>query len=212
MKLGNLLTGITLAALACLATSCAASRPVFNLETGSGLVPGVTTLTEAHQRLGKPDYELIRKTQEGESLLSQYHYSKVLADGSVMQGILVLESRNDLLIGYNYVAPVENAFGRNRATIPENLPEIRKGISTKVDILQLLGEPDTKRVSRFMPLPNNPAPSTEVWHWQRMSDFNKRHREIVVSFDDKGIVTGFQDNELRPREPASRPPSLNGGK
>jgi len=96
-----LLATLAATALLFLISSCA-TRPVFDLKTGSNLIPGSTATAQARQILGPPDYTSQVKDSQGDTLLWNYNYARVLNNGTVTMNRLSLTFQKEVLQQYCY--------------------------------------------------------------------------------------------------------------
>jgi hypothetical protein len=190
-----------LASLIFLFSSCA-TRPSFNSDTGSGLIPGTTPITEVSQVLGAPDYTWKMKNSDGTSTTVQYQYPTVTSSGDHEFDILDLTFKGEILEGYCF----QKVSGRRvwRGTdLSKALKDIKKGTSTKEDIIKAIGEPSGKKYCRSSttdPLKKN----NELWYWTQVLQGQRHYRTTTILMDATGVVTEIQDSESAPNTPINR--------
>jgi len=178
-------------------SSCATVGKKFNFEFTPELELGKTTRSQAVTMLG-PDYESTEVTnKDGSFKILSYTYAKGSLAGANVRH-LRLEFKQDVLNAHVYLSSfAEDATDFNYPASES----IEIGISTKENLLQMLGKPSGKgncptTLEDFNSKCDNN--DHEIWSWIYISpmkgtnsDTMKRKNTAVV-FDGDGVVVDFE--------------------
>ena len=149
----------------------------------------------------------VTKVNNGDGNFEIVKYDYVLADlSTARERALILEFRNGVLNAYEYIS----SFDHDKTTITADhaqLEKIQRGISTKKDVLAIMGEPHGKGLcpSMLSSFEDKCAKGIEVWAWGAMKPFSSRGipfggggqfemSNVIVTFDSKGIVTDVESS------------------
>lgn len=191
----SLLTVVAVMALMIVLTGCASFGHQFNYQAAAGLELGQTRISEYKQIFGRePESSGAFKTTGGIVTVTGYSYSSANA-GTVRVRRLVLEFKNGLLNAYNYASSFED----NKTELPsDQINRIQKGVSTKTDVLSVLGKPHGQGNCPSFIFKFPCRDGKEVWKWGAAAQMNTfaaaagahpQSKNVFVSFGADDIVT-----------------------
>ena len=190
------LTACLTLALAIVIAGCAGSK-VSN-EADDSLVLGQTTRQDVLQRLGSP-YREGTTTKNGKQLKTLTYAFGATTGTPARDGIVPTRGQgfyflNDKLAGYDFNSSwKEDQTDFNSAKVPE----IKKGVSTRDDVLRLMGRPGGKYGYPLIP---NQSEQADVYLYfetrgsaASMKIFQKH---LVVTYDQRGVVSNVDYQEV----------------
>ncbi len=184
--------------LPALFSGCASVGKDFHHERVTSLEVGKTRSSEYRTMFGeKPNGTETRTTGDGKFEIIKYVYA--FADmGSAKARVLFLEFRDEVLNGFNYVS----SFDEKRPKIPmERAAEITKGVSTRSDVLNLLGKPMGHAMCPTFigDFKDHCEKGVEIWSWSVMAELSTfghayggqqvKMNTLSVIFDKNGVVS-----------------------
>jgi hypothetical protein len=188
----HVLASLAAAVLLFLLTSCATTRPIFDFQTGSGLVLGSTTTAQARTLLGKPNSEQHLKNSEGQITYLTYWYPKPVISGEIALDTLRLTFKDGSLQKYCYQNHTGKELWRG-LNVDQALQPLKKGVSTRAEVVKALDLPGGKSVCRS----NDSEKVNEFWYWKQILPGAIHFRNVMISFDANGIVSDIQQSEYQ---------------
>jgi len=167
-------------------------------QTDNGLVLGQTTRQEILQRLGTP-YREGTATKNGKQLKTLSYAFGTTTGKPVRDGVIPTRGQgfyflDDKLAGYDFNSSwKEDQTDFNGAKVSE----IKKGVSTRDDVVRLIGRPG----GRYgYPLIADQTRQADVYLYaeSRGSPVNVKfyQKHLVVTYDERGVVSNVDYQEL----------------
>jgi outer membrane protein assembly factor BamE (lipoprotein component of BamABCDE complex) len=189
----RLMASLTLA-LSIVVAGCAGAN--VSKEPENGLVLGQTSRQQILQRLGSP-YREDTVTKNGKQLKTlTYSFGSGVApirtgvNAARGQGFYFLD---DKLAGYDFASSwKEDQTDFDGAKVPG----IKKGISTREDVVRLLGRPGGKYAYPMIPNQTGQA-DVYLYYETRGGPINVKFYQklLVVTYDDRGVVSDVDYQE-----------------
>jgi outer membrane protein assembly factor BamE (lipoprotein component of BamABCDE complex) len=163
------------------------------------LVLGQTTQEQIRARLGTP-YREGEITKNGQQLQTlSYAYSSSSAGGGAdafgitparSQGFIFLK---DKLVGYEFASSYKEDSTNFDS---EKIPQIKTGVSTRSDVVRLLGNPGGKYIYPLIADTNDEA-TNYMYMQTRGTAINLKSYQklLVVTFNAQGVVTNVEYTE-----------------
>jgi hypothetical protein len=181
------------------AVGCASVGKNFNYKNRSELRLGVTNRAEAEQLVGKPLKSASISNNDGNFEVLKYVYAHGNLGGAAARAMF-LEFRNGILNALTYnsgFAEDSTAFDIGSAL------QVKRGISSKADVLSIMGEPSGKAhcPSTLGDFKDMCSDCVEVWAWiytkksEGLDTSTIKSRTVKVAFDDKGVATDIRSTE-----------------
>jgi hypothetical protein len=175
-------------------SGCASAGHTFNYAAASNLELGQLALSD-YRSVGneRPSATSHHINADGTYDILRFNYGQ--ADlASINTRALMLEFKDEKLNAYLHVSN----FKGEMISIPmDKIGQIKKGESTKTDVLNLLGKPTGKALcpttlSDFKERCNG---NSEIWTWQSLGSLSSWSRSlqapvttVFVTFDNAGVV------------------------
>ena len=181
-------------ALVLLAGGCANVGTNFDPTKARNLDLGSMHDTEFRAAFGDPRTDIKQSSNDGSFEEVTYMYAHAdLSNAQARQ--LNLEFRDGLLNAFNYLS----SFDEDKTTADtQKMESIKKGVSTKADVLAILGPPGgkVKSPTQMTDFVKYDKPGVaEMWCWaafgsvSTFGDHSTSSTVIVVSFDKNGVAT-----------------------
>lgn len=165
--------------------------------TDDTLVPGQTSYEQIKTRLGVPYREGITIKNEKQMTTASYAYAS--AGGSpVTEGVTPARSQGfyfweKTLVGYEFTSSWKEDstdFDSSKVT------QIQKGVSTRNDVVRLLGAPGGKYIYPMIPS-NEEEAISYLFSQVAGSVFNLKvyRKQLIVTYNRQGIVTNVEYTE-----------------
>lgn len=180
--------------LGILLTGCAGTN--FVRITDVALVLGETTYGQITARLGSPYREGVVTKNNLQIKTASYAYS---AGGEAAgEGVIAARSQgfyfyNNKLVGYEFTSSWKED---STDFDSRKVSQIRRGSSTRNDVIRLLGDPGGKLIYPIIPNSNENAVSY-LYNQTKGSVFNLKfyQKQLVVTFNRQGVVTNVEYTE-----------------
>ena len=172
-----------------LSSGCAGTN--FIRATDDSLVLGQTTQEQIKARLGSPFQEGVVTKNEQQLKTSNYAYANA-GGGADADGVIPARSQgfyffNDKLVGYEFTS----SYKEDSTNFDSGLiSQIKKGTSTRSDVVRLLGNPGGKYI--YPVIDNNNEQGVNYMYTQtRGSAFSLKFYQkiLVITFDKDDVVT-----------------------
>jgi SmpA / OmlA family len=196
MTMTSRLTTCLTLALAIVVAGCAGSN--FAKQPDDGLVLGQTTRQDILQRLGTPYREGVA-TKEGKQLKTLSYAFGTTTGAPARDGVVPARGQgfyflNDKLVGYDFNSSWrEDQTDFNGAKVSE----IKKGVSTRAEVIKLIGRPGGKYAYPMIPSPNDQA---DVYLYAETRggplNFKIYQKMLVVTYDERGVVSNVNYQEV----------------
>jgi hypothetical protein len=188
------LTACLTLALSIVVAGCAGSSPPKQSE--NGLVLGETSRQEILQRLGSP-YREGSVTKNGKQLKT-LTYSFGTGQAPIRAGVNAARGQgfyflDDKLAGYDFASSwKEDQTDFDGAKVPG----IKKGVSTRDDVVRLIGRPGGKYAYPMIANQNGQA-DVYLYYETRGGPINVKFYQklLVVTYDDRGVVSDVDYQE-----------------
>ena len=156
--------------------------------------------TDFHAAFGDPHSDIRNSDSDGSYEEVTYLYAHAdLSNAQARQ--LTLEFKDGSLNGYNYFS----SFDEDKTSAdPSKTSAIKRGVSTKSDVVSLLGKPHGK-IKTPTKMPDftkfNKPGVAEIWCWvaigsvSTFGDHSTTSNVIVISFDPSGVVTDVSSQQ-----------------
>jgi hypothetical protein len=188
------LTACLTLALSIVVAGCAGSSPPKQSE--NGLVLGETSRQEILQRLGSP-YREGSVTKNGKQLKT-LTYSFGSGRAPIRAGVNAARGQgfyflDDKLAGYDFASSwKEDQTDFDGAKVPG----IKKGVSTRDDVVRLIGRPGGKYAYPMIANQNGQA-DVYLYYETRGGPINVKFYQklLVVTYDDRGVVSDVDYQE-----------------
>jgi outer membrane protein assembly factor BamE (lipoprotein component of BamABCDE complex) len=182
--------------LALAVAGCAGSD--FAKQSDDALVLGQTTRQEILQRLGSP-YREGTATKNGKQLKTMSYAFATTTGAPVRDGVVPTRGQgfyflDDKLAGYDFVSSwKEDQTDFDGAKIRE----IKKGTSTRAEVLKLIGRPGGRYAYPMIPNQNEQA-DVYLYAETRGGPFNVKfyQKHLVVTYDERGVVSNVDYQEV----------------
>jgi hypothetical protein len=190
------LTARLAVALALVIAGCAGSD--FARQPDDNLVMGRTSRQEVLQRLGSP-YREGTMTKNGKQLKTMTYAFATTGGTPAREGVTPARGQgfyflDDKLAGYDFTSSwKEDASDFDAAKVPQ----IKKGMSTRADVMRLIGRPGGKYAYPMIPNQNEQA-DVYLYAETKGSAFNVKfyQKHLVVTYDERGVVSNVDYQEL----------------
>jgi outer membrane protein assembly factor BamE (lipoprotein component of BamABCDE complex) len=190
--------GLACCGLVLFATGCASVGHDFNHDAAANLELGRLQKSDCYAKFGEhPQATSEKTTVDGH--FETIRYVHAFADmGSAKARVLVLEFKNGTLNAFIYLSSFDEHQG---SLLSDKLGSIAPHVSTKDNVLTLLGKPNGKALcpTTLADFKENCDKCVEVWKWASMtsvSTFGAAYggkkpstASISVGFDHNGVVT-----------------------
>jgi hypothetical protein len=203
---GAILAPLAATLLAVVVTGCASTGHSFNYAAADSLELGQMRSSEYRNVFGeKPSAIGSQSTSDGKFEIARYTYA--YADmGNAEARTLVLEFKNGDLNAYQHLS----SFTKDKTTAAvENADQVKNGISTKNDVLDILGKPNGKArcPSVLDDFKGRCSKGVEVWSWmamKKLSTFGSAYggarpkvNMVFVIFDANGVVAETEISQTK---------------
>ena len=191
----RLTTCLTLG-VALVVAGCAGSD--FAKQSDDALVLGQTSRRDILQRLGTP-YREGTVTKNGKQLKTLTYNFATTGGTPAREGVTPTRGQgfyflDDKLAGYDFNSSwKEDQSDFNGAKVPE----IKKGVSTRNEVLRLIGRPGGKYAYPLIPDQNKQA-DVYLYAETRGGPFNVKfyQKHLVVTYDERGVVNNVDYQEV----------------
>ena len=191
----RLTTCLTLG-VALVVAGCAGSD--FAKQSDDALVLGQTSRRDILQRLGTP-YREGTVTKNGKQLKTMTYAFGTAGGAPAREGVSPERGQgfyffNDKLAGYDFNSSwKEDQSDFNGAKVLE----IKKGVSTRNEVLRLIGRPGGKYAYPLIPDQNKQA-DVYLYAETRGGPFNVKfyQKHLVVTYDERGVVSNVDYQEI----------------
>jgi len=190
------LTAYLAVALALIVAGCAGSN--FTKQPDDALVLGQTSRQDILQRLGSP-YREGTVTKNGKQLKTMTYAFATTGGTPARDGVTPARGQgfyflDDKLAGYDFTSSwKEDQSNFDGAKVPA----IKKGVSTRDDVVRLVGAPRGKYAYPLIAEQNRQA-DVYLYAETRGGPFNVKfyQKHLVVTYDERGVVTNVDYQEL----------------
>ena len=190
------LTGYLALALSLVAAGCAGSD--FAKQSEDALVLGQTTRQDILQRLGTP-YREGTATKNGKQLKTLSYAFATTTGAPVRDGVVPTRGQgfyflDDKLAGYDFASSWRDDQTNFDGA---KVPEIKKGVSTRDEVLRLIGRPGGKYAYPLIPDQTRQA-DVYLYAESSGSPFNVKfyQKHLVVTYDNRGVVSNVEYQEI----------------
>ena len=197
MTMTSRLTGYLALALSLVAAGCAGSD--FAKQSEDALVLGQTTRQDILQRLGTP-YREGTATKNGKQLKTLSYAFATTTGAPVRDGVVPTRGQgfyflDDKLAGYDFASSWRDDQTNFDGA---KVPEIKKGVSTRDEVLRLIGRPGGKYAYPLIPDQTRQA-DVYLYAETRGGPFNVKfyQKHLVVTYDERGVVSNVDYQEVR---------------
>jgi outer membrane protein assembly factor BamE (lipoprotein component of BamABCDE complex) len=200
MTMKSRLTACLTVALAIVIAGCVGSN--FTKQSGDALVLGQTSRQDILQRLGSP-YREGTVTRNGKQLKTLTYNYATTGGTPAREGVTPTRGQgfyflDDKLAGYDFASSwKEDQSNFDGAKVPE----IKKGVSSRDDVIRLIGRPGGKYA---YPLIAEQKGEADVYLYAevRGGPVNPKlyQKHLVVTYDERGIVSNVDYTELGQKE------------
>ena len=190
------LTAYLAVALALIVAGCAGSN--FTKQPDDALVLGQTSRQDILQRLGSP-YREGTVTKNGKQVKTMTYAFATTGGTPARDGVTPARGQgfyflDDKLAGYDFTSSwKEDQSNFDGAKVPA----IKKGVSTRDDVVRLVGAPRGKYAYPLIAEQNRQA-DVYLYAETRGGPFNVKfyQKHLVVTYDERGVVTNVDYQEL----------------
>ncbi|PYN30632.1 MAG: hypothetical protein DME01_26390 [Candidatus Rokuibacteriota bacterium] len=196
MTMTSRLTGYLALALSLVAAGCAGSD--FAKQSEDALVLGQTTRQDILQRLGTP-YREGTATKNGKQLKTLSYAFATTTGAPVRDGVVPTRGQgfyflDDKLAGYDFASSWRDDQTNFDGA---KVPEIKKGVSTRDEVLRLIGRPGGKYAYPLIPDQTRQA-DVYLYAETRGGPFNVKfyQKHLVVTYDERGVVSNVDYQEV----------------
>ena len=194
------LTACLTVVLAMVIAGCVGSN--FAKQSEDALVLGQTRRQDILQRLGSP-YREGTVTRNGKQLKT-LTYNFAMTDGTpAREGVTPTRGQgfyflDDKLAGYDFASSWKEDQSNFDGT---KVPEIKKGVSSRDDVIRLIGRPGGKYAYPLIAEQNREA-DVYLYAEVRGGPVNPKlyQKHLVVTYDERGIVSNVDYKEIGQRE------------
>lgn len=173
-------------------TGCAGTS--FVKTSDEQLVLGKTSESEIRQKMGTPYREGVVTKNEKQLKTLTYAYASAGGETSApsvtaakSQGFYIFQ---DKLAGYEFVS----SWKEDSTDFDETrLSQIKKGVTTRSDVIKIMGPSDGKYIYPLIPNADDEA-LVYAYNQVKGTAFNLKfyNKILIVSFDKQGIVTNVE--------------------
>jgi len=196
MTMTSRLTAYLAVALALIVAGCAGSN--FTKQPDDALVLGQTSRQDILQRLGSP-YREGTVTKNGKQLKTMTYAFATTGGTPARDGVTPARGQgfyflDDKLAGYDFTSSwKEDQSNFDGAKVPA----IKKGVSTRDDVVRLVGAPRGKYAYPLIAEQNRQA-DVYLYAETRGGPFNVKfyQKHLVVTYDERGLVSNVDYQEL----------------
>jgi outer membrane protein assembly factor BamE (lipoprotein component of BamABCDE complex) len=196
MTMTSRLTGYLVLVLAIAVAGCAGSD--FAKQSDDALVLGQTTRQEILQRLGTP-YREGTATKNGKQLKTLSYAFATTTGAPVRDGVVPTRGQgfyflDDKLMGYDF----SSSWKEDQTNFDgAKVTEIKKGVSTRPEVLKLMGRPGGQYAYPMIPNQNEQA-DVYLYAETRGGPFNVKfyQKMLVVTYDQRGVVSNVDYQEV----------------
>jgi len=196
MTMTSRLTAYLAVALALIVAGCAGSN--FTKQPDDALVLGQTSRQDILQRLGSP-YREGTVTKNGKQVKTMTYAFATTGGTPARDGVTPARGQgfyflDDKLAGYDFTSSwKEDQSNFDGAKVPA----IKKGVSTRDDVVRLVGAPRGKYAYPLIAEQNRQA-DVYLYAETRGGPFNVKfyQKHLVVTYDERGVVTNVDYQEL----------------
>jgi hypothetical protein len=196
MTMTSRLTACLTLALAIVVAGCAGSN--FAKQPDDGLVLGQTTRQDILQRLGSP-YREGSVTKNGKQLKTLTYAFATTSGTPARNGVTPARGQgfyflDDKLAGYDFTSSWKDDQSDFDGA---KVSEVKKGVSTRDDVLRLIGRPGGKYAYPLIPDQNAQA-DVYLYAETRGGPFNLKiyQKLLVVTYDQRGVVSNVDYQEI----------------
>jgi outer membrane protein assembly factor BamE (lipoprotein component of BamABCDE complex) len=190
------LTACLALAVALVAAGCAGAD--FAKQTDDGFVLGQTTRQDILQRLGTP-YREGTATKNGKQLKTLSYAFGTTVGKPVRDGVIPTRGQgfyflDDKLAGYDFASSwKEDQTDFNGAKVSE----IKKGVSTRDDVVRMIGRPGGRYAYPLIADQNRQA-EVYLYAESRGGPINVKfyQKHLIVTYDERGVVSNVDYQEL----------------
>jgi hypothetical protein len=200
MTMTSRLTACLTVALAIVIAGCVGAN--FAKQSDDGLVLGQTSRQDILQRLGSP-YREGTLTKNGKQLKTLTYNFATSGGTPVREGVTPTRGQgfyflDDKLAGYDFASSWKEDQSNFDGT---KVPEIKKGVSTRDDVIRLIGRPGGRYAYPLIAEPNLEA-DVYLYAEVRGGPIGPKlyQKHLVVTYDERGIVSNVDYTELGQRE------------
>lgn len=193
--MGSSMVRAALIFLAVLLTGCAGTN--FVRVADDALVLGQTTSEQIAARLGSP-YREGTMTKNGQQIKTASYAYASTGGSAAAAGVIPARSQgfyffNNKLVGYDFTSSwKEDSTDFDSGKVSQ----IKKGESTRSDVVRLLGNPGGKSI---FPVIANAGEEAATYQYTQTkgSAFNLKiyQKQLIVTFNQQGIVTNIEFTE-----------------
>ena len=181
--------------LGILVTGCAGTN--FVRVADDAIVLGQTTSEQITARLGSPYREGVVTKNNQQIKTSSYAYASTGGEAAA-EGVTAARSQgfyffNNKVVGYEFTSSwKEDSTNFDSGKVSQ----IKKGESTRSDVVRLLGGPGGKYIYPVIPSSDEEAVNY-LYHQTKGSAFSLKfyQKQLVVTFNKQGIVTNVEFTE-----------------
>jgi hypothetical protein len=200
MTMTSRLTACLTVALAMAIAGCVGSN--FAKQSDDALVLGQTSRQDILQRLGSP-YREGTVTKNGKQLKTLTYNFATTGGTPARQGVTPTRGQgfyflDDKLAGYDFASSWKEDQSNFDGT---RVPEIKKGVSTRDDVLRLIGRPGGRYGYPLIADQNREA-DVYLYAEVRGGPINAKlyQKYLVVTYDERGIVSNVDYTEIGQKE------------
>jgi hypothetical protein len=184
-------------ALAFVVGGCAGSSSSVSKQPDDGFVLGQTTRQEILQRLGSP-YREGTVTKNGKQLKTMT-YAFGMGGTPIRPGVNAARGQgfyflDDKLAGYDFAS----SWKEDQTDFDAGkLPGIKKGVSTRDDVVRMIGRPGGRYAYPLIADQNRQA-DVYLYAESRGGPINVKfyQKHLIVTYDERGVVSNVDYQEL----------------
>jgi outer membrane protein assembly factor BamE (lipoprotein component of BamABCDE complex) len=194
------LTACLTVALAIVIAGCVGSN--FAKQSDDALVLGQTSRQDILQRLGSP-YREGTVTKNGQQLTTLTYNFATTGGTPAREGVTPSRGQGfyflgDKLAGYDF----NSSWKEDQSNFDgARVPEIKKGVSTRDDVIRLIGRPGGRYAYPLIAEQNRQA-DVYLYAELRSGPFNPKfyQKYLVVTYDERGVVSNVDYQEIGPKD------------
>ena len=182
--------------LSIVVAGCAGSN--LTKQADNQLVLGQTSRQDILQRLGTP-YREGTVTRNGKQLKTMSYEFAMTGGTPARQGVTPSRGQGfyfleDRLAGYDFNSSWKEDQSDFDAT---KVPQIKKGVSTRDDVVRLIGPPRGKYAYPLIPSPKDQA-DVYLYAETKGGPFNVKfyQKHLIVTYDQRGVVSNIDYKEI----------------
>jgi hypothetical protein len=195
MSMRSSVMKFSVVAFALFLVGCAGTK--FVRVADEALVLGQTTQEQIKDRLGSPYREGVVTKNDQQLRTASYAYASAGGEAAA-DGVTAARSQgfyffNGKLVGYEFLSSWK---GDSTDFDSGKVSQIKKGESTRSDVVRLLGHPGGKYIYPLIPNTSDEAVNY-LYHQTKGSAFNLKFYQklLVVTFSKQGVVTNVEYTE-----------------